>query len=881
MTVTAVVVVVVLVATTLGVTALVRRPLPQVSGSLTVPGLEGEVTVVRDARGVPTVRASTSHDLFLAQGFTHAQDRFFEMDYRRHVTAGRLSELVGANEAALAADKVIRTFGWRRIAEQEWGLLEPSTREYLQAYADGVNAYLATRSAQGLGIEYTVLGLQVQVGEPEPWDPVDSIAWLKAMAWDLRGNFDEELARAQAFAALRDVERVGELFPPYPQQLNAPILTEATRTSNRPDDDARPTARDEAAGEAAGAASDGPRDGAARDQASAPELRLASPAVQRALDAAQSAVDAVPVLLGEGEGVGSNSWVVAGEHTVTGKPFLANDPHLSISAPGIWSQQSLRCTTVGPLCPFDVSGFTFAGLPGVIIGHNAELAWGLTNLGADVTDFFVERLTADDGYLYDGEVLPLEVRHETILVNGAEPVELVVRSTGHGPIISDVYDDLDAVERVPAPRAPLGASNDLAVSLAWTALTPGRTADAVFAFARAATPRDIAEAAALFEVPSQNIVFATVDGQIGYQAPGRIPVRKKLRDAVVPSDGTWPRPGWDPDYDWQGFVDPADMPAVVDPAEGFVVAANQAVHRAGSKPFLAVDWDYGYRSERIRDLLTERLAAGPLTIEDMQEIQVDAHSPYADVLLPWLLPITIGNEFDATGQELLRDWDRSMDVDSAAAVYLAAVWQNLLELTFRDELPESQWPDGGSRWLEVVRGILEDPRSPWWDDRTTVGVEEGRDEILYQALVTARAELTHRLGKEPADWSWGKLHVAAPEHAVLGGAGIPAPVRALVNPAPLGVPGGSSIVNANGWDAADPDGSFHVTTSASMRMVVDLADLDASTWIVMTGTSGHPGSRHYTDQFGAWAKGETFPWPFSPTAVTRAARDTLTLRPSS
>ena len=196
-TVTAVVVVVILVATTLGVTALVRRPLPQVSGALTLPGLEAEVTVTRDARGVPSIRATTARDLFMAQGFTHAQDRFFEMDYRRHVTAGRMSELVGANEAALEADKVIRTFGWRRIAEQEWGLVSQETREYLQSYADGVNAYLATRSAQALGIEYTVLGLQVQVAEPEPWDPIDSLAWLKAMAWDLRGNFDEELARAQ------------------------------------------------------------------------------------------------------------------------------------------------------------------------------------------------------------------------------------------------------------------------------------------------------------------------------------------------------------------------------------------------------------------------------------------------------------------------------------------------------------------------------------------------------------------------------------------------------------------------------------------------------------------------------------------------------------
>ena len=892
-TVTAVVVVVILVATTLGVTALVRRPLPQVSGALTLPGLEAEVTVTRDARGVPSIRATTARDLFMAQGFTHAQDRFFEMDYRRHVTAGRMSELVGANEAALEADKVIRTFGWRRIAEQEWELVSQETREYLQSYADGVNAYLATRSAQALGIEYTVLGLQVQVAEPEPWDPIDSLAWLKAMAWDLRGNFDEELARAQSYAALRDVDRVDELFPAYPEQLNAPIVAPATTASAQRlavDDGAMSPSVDDGStfpsaddGAMSPSADDGAVDDASpsADDGASIDALLGDPALDRAIEAAQRALDAVPALVGHGEGVGSNSFVVAGEHTASGLPLLANDPHLGISAPGIWAQQSLRCATVGPLCPFDVSGFTFAGLPGVIIGHNADLAWGLTNLGADVTDFFVERVTSDGGFLYDDEVLPLEVRNETILVNGGEPVEIEVRSTVHGPIVSDVFDSMDAVERIPVQRPSVVTPASFAVSLAWTALTPGRTADAVFAINRAATAEDIAEAAALFEVPSQNIVFATVDGQIGYQAPGKIPVRRTVRDGSLPSDGTWPRPGWDSRYDWQGFVAPGEMPAIVDPPEGFIVAANQAVIPSGEDPFLTSDWDYGFRSQRIRELLAERIAAGPLEVADMNEIMLDAHSAYADVLVPWLLPITIDNEFDAAGQELLREWDRSMDVDSAAAVYLAAVWQNLLTLTFHDELPSTQWPDGGSRWLEVVRGILEDPRSPWWDDRTTVGVEEGRDEILLRALVSARAELTRRLGKDTADWSWGKLHVAAPEHAVLGGESLPGPIRALVNPRPLGVAGGSSIVNANGWDAADPDGSFHVTWSPSMRMVVDLADLDRSTWVTMTGASGHPGSRHYTDQFTAWAKGETFPWPFSPTAVTRAAQNTLTLRPAS
>ena len=849
--VTAAVVAVVLVATALGVNALVRRPLPRTSGTLDVPGLQAEVLVTRDERGVPTIEASSPHDLFMAQGFVHAQDRFFEMDYRRHLTAGRLSELVGANEEALEADKVVRTFGWRRVAEEEWQILDPAAKEHLQAYADGVNAYLATRNARGLAVEYTVLGLQVEVSEPEPWDPVDSLAWLKAMAWDLRGNYDHELSRAAAYAAVRDVDRVEELFPPYPENLRTPIVTTASSAAARTVD-----------GGDAGLAD-----------------VLGSGALDRAVAAARRAIAAVPRSVGNGAGVGSNSWAVSGEHTATGLPLLANDPHLGISAPGIWAQQTLRCAEVGPACPFEVSGFTFAGFPGVIIGHNADLAWGLTNLGADVTDFFVERLTENGTYLHDGAELPIRVRTETILVNGGEPVEIEVRSTHHGPLVSEVLG-LEAVGRAPVSPLPTVGST-VGVSLAWTALAPGRTAEAVFALNTAATPEDVARAAQLFEVPSQNIVYATVDGQIGYQAPGKIPVRNRVRGATLPSDGTWPRPGWDSAYDWQGFVDPADMPAVVDPGEGFVVAANQAVTPARSRPYLTSDWDYGFRSQRIRDLLTEKIAEGPVTVEDMTEIQLDAHSPYADVLVPWLLAVEVPDAFDRAGQDLLRDWDRSMDVDSAAAVYFAAVWQNLLELTFHDELPQDEWPDGDSRWLEVVRTLLDEPRSPWWDDRTTVGIEEGRDEILLRALVSARAELTQRLGKDPADWTWGKMHLAAPEHPVLGGEGVPGPVRSLVNPAPIGVPGGSSIVNANGWDAADPEGSFRVDWAPSMRMVVDLSDLDASTWVTLTGTSGHPASPHYADQMEAWATGRTFPWPFSKEAVARAAEESLRLLPSS
>ena len=819
----------------------VRRPLPDVQGTQVIDGLGADVEVTRDARGVPTIVADSPYDLFLAQGYVAAQDRLFEMDYRRHVTAGRLAELVGADEAAVAADKVIRTMGWRRVAEQEWDLLEQDTRDHLQAYADGVNAYLEDRDPGSIAMEYTVLGLRVPQDAPEAWDPIDSLAWLKAMAWDLRANYDRELSRAQTYRFVQDVARVEELFPPYPQDRNQPIVT------------------------AADAASD------AFSVASTTDLDLSDAGLQDALASADRALAAVPHLVGEGDGVGSNSWVVAGEHTASGKPILANDPHMGISAPGIWSQVGLRCAEVTDACPFDATGFSLAGLPGVVIGHNGQLAWGLTNMGADVTDFFLERVE-DGEALVDGERTPLDVRTETIEVAGGDDVDIEIRSTRHGPIVSDVLE-LPDVQRAPVPDDAPGLRFE--VALAWTALTPGRTGDAIFAMMTAQDADDVASAATLLEVPAQNIVFATTDGHIGYQAPGRIPVRGAVA-GPVPSDGTWPRPGWDTRYDWQGWVDPATMPRLLDPAEGFVVAANQAVTPLGVGPFLAEDTDYGYRSQRVRDLLTERIQSGrTLDVAAVAELQTDQRSPYAQVLVPALLDVEVEDPFDGVGQQLLRDWDQKMDVDSAGAMYFAAVWAEVLELTFADDLPEGHAPTGDSRWLEVVRGMLDDPTSAWWDDRSTPGVVEGRDDVLARALVSARRQLTAQLGSRTDDWQWGLLHTAAPKHPVLGGDGVPRMLHRLVNPAPQRVGGGSSIVDATSWDAAT--GSYGVTSAPSMRMVVDLGDLDSSTWVNLTGTSGHPASKHYDDQFAAWAQGRQFAWPYSPAAVRADAVDRQTL----
>ncbi len=849
----AAVLVVVLVAGVALATVLVRRPLPDHDAGTTLEILSGEVEVLRDEQGVPHIYADTDTDLFRAQGYVHAQDRFFEMDYRRHVTAGRVSELVGANEAAEAADSVIRTLGWRRVAEQEWDLLDPESRALFEAYAEGVNAYLDEREASQLGMEYTVLGLVTELSEIEPWNPIDSLTWLKAMAWDLSANFDQELGRATAAGALGgDVERVAELYPRYPEEQNLPVLPPAEAVS---------------------------------EEATVEDASWQRDATD-AVESAYAALNASPRLLGEGEGIGSNSFVISGEHTASGEPLLANDPHLSISAPGIWHQVGLHCRETTTLCTFDVAGFDFAGLPGVIIGRNAELSWGLTNLGADVIDFFLERVYDDGTYLRGEERVPLNRRTETISVNGGDNIALSVASTDHGPIVSGILPSTAAAHHTPVPEgSPSPGFGGYAVAMSWTALIPGRTGDAIFALNRATNADEVAAAAALFEVPAQNIVFATAEGDIGYQAPGRVPVRQEVGDGSVPSDGSWPRPGWDGRYDWAGFVPAGDMPRALNPEEGFIVAANQAVQPAGQSPHLTHDWDYGFRAQRLRDLITEAIAEGTaIDAEWAQAAMTDNASPFAEALVPALLAVDVPDPFVQEAVDLLEEWADEgfqQDGDSAAAAYFAAVWANLLELTFIDDLPGVLAPDGGSRWLTVVTRLLEEPTSPWWDDRRTVSVVESRDEILLQALVAARNELTQTLGKNPDDWLWSRLHVAAPQHPVLG-SDVPGLLSWYVNPHEIGVGGGSSIVNATGWNAgAAEDGrrDYSVTAVPSMRMAVEMGDPDSSRWVNFTGVSGHPASEHYDDQLETWAEGGSYQWPFSRAAVEEAATSTATLTP--
>lgn len=855
----AVVLVLALVAGLVTAVVVVRRPWPQTSGEIEISGLEGEVQVVRDDAGIPQVYADSMHDLMLAQGFVHAQDRFFEMDVRRHATAGRLSELFG--EDGLESDLVVRTLGWRQVAEQELTMLRPATRSALDAYAEGVNAYLADRSTSETALEYSLLGITGLDYTPEKWTAVDSIAWLKAMAWDLRGNLEEEIGRALTAAAV-GTEASAELYPSYPFEKHAPVVQQGGLLGDVFDQDVEPTGSD--------------------------LLRRPAPGGRRtvaALAGVRGVLAGVPALLGSGDGIGSNGWVVDGEHTATGAPILANDPHLGISLPGVWSQIGLHCRTVSSECPLDVAGFSFSGVPGVVIGHNADIAWGFTNLSPDVTDLYVERVSGDTWQSGRRE-LPLTTREETIEVRDGDPVEITVRSTAHGPLLTDLVDldeELDAVdladddglvEQVDDLAGADGSAPadgwDVGVSLAWTALDPHPTADALLALDMASDWDSFRAALSDFAVPGQNVVYADREGHIGYQATGMVPIRRPG------NDGRAPAAGWKPDTAWTGRYVPYDaLPTVLDPESGVIATANQAViDPRRYRPHLTDDWDQGYRSTRINELLA---ADDELSVAKMGAIQLDDWSAIGEALTPYLLEVDLPAGYYSDGQRLLRSWNYRQGADSAAAAYFNVVWREVLARTFADELPAALEPDGSDRWFTVVSRILRRAANHWWDDVETDGVVEDRDDILRDAMVAARDELTARQSPNAEEWTWGALHELELRSATLGESGIGI-VEWLFNRGGWEVGGGGSLVNATGWDARD---GYDVVTAPSMRMVVPMDDLDAATWINLTGVSGHAFHPHYTDQTDRWARGETLPWAFSPDAVEAAGEDELTLTPDA
>jgi penicillin amidase len=808
----------------------VRRSFPQLSGELAVAGLEDRVDVHRDELGVPHIYASNEHDLFLAQGYTHAQDRFWQMDFWRHIGSGRLAEMFG--DSQLETDIFLRSLGFDDLAEEEWAGLGSPSREILQAYADGVNAYLDTHSGSEVSLEYAILPLQSSGYEIEPWAPTDTLVWAKVMSWDLAGNFGAEIDRAMLGQELPP-ERVEQLYPSIAAER--PVIVESGQAAL-----AEPAA------------------------AGVPEDVIPD------LMAAGSAADRVLALTGGGfEGIGSNNWVVGGGMTESGLPLLANDTHLAIQMPSIWYENSLHCIETTPDCRLDVVGFSFAGSPGVVIGHNAHHAWGVTNQAADTSDLFIERVNPENPRQYevDGEWVDFEVHTETFEVAGGEEVTSEILVSRHGPVIDGTYIERGAF----AGSSTVDPPDQHAVTLSWKTLEPSTIIEAFIGINLAKSYEEFAEAVTKWDIAPQNLVYADVDGNIAYHATGEIPVRSS-------GDGRYPVPGWTSEYDWVGTVPVEEMPRMLNPPQGFIESANQPVLRPGSTPLIGTDAALGYRASRIQEMILE---SDSHDVESMQEMQMDSRDGGAAVVVPYLIEVDAsGDEKVAAIQERLEEWSTGGDPfqatgrSSGAAVYMA-VWRHLLANTFQDELPEDLWPKGGSRWFEVMEDLLAYPDDPFWDDVTTTRVET-MNEILVASMTDAHAELAELLGEDMGDWMWGALHVATFENQTLGRSGI-GPIEWLFNrTAPARVGGSPDLVNAVGWDT---DESYIVDWVPSQRMVVDLSDLDSSTFVHTTGQSGHAFHANYDSMIEMWVDGEQGPMPWSRAAVEDVTSDTLTLVP--
>jgi penicillin amidase len=778
-----------------------RRAWPKTNGRVRVEGLEAEVTIQRDSWGVPHIYASNRHDLFFAQGYVHAQDRFWQMEFWRRIGQGRLSEILG--ESALGNDRFIRTVGWHRTAAQELELLDEETRSVLASYAEGVSAYISANRGR-LGLEFTILGLTGVKFDPEPWTPRDTITWAKVMAYDLGGNMGAELLRANIAARLGK-DAVDELVPPYRDDY--PVI-------------------------------------------------VPHPLSSETLDAVSEAAYGGQVL-GSGPDIGSNNWVVSGDRTMTGMPLLANDPHLGIQMPSIWYEIGLHCEPVGPDCPINVVGASFASTPGVVIGHNDHIAWGVTNLAPDVQDLFIERVNPEDPnqYEYQGEWLEMEIVREEIKVAGQEePVVLNARITRHGPIINDVAG---------------GEEEDWTfgwqpMALSWTALQPGTLLRSVLLLDQATNWEEFREALSYWDAPSQNFVYADVEGSIGYQAPGRIPIR-------AAGDGSMPVPGWSGEYDWVDTIPFDELPRALNPKEGYIVTANNAVVGPEYPYHLAVDWAPGYRARQIVEFLEED---STISVEDMQVLQGDSSPAWAEDILPFVTSLSSDEPRLQEALDLLQAWDGRAGRDSAAAALFEAFRLQVVDLTFGDELGDSLLRKCRGSLVVALTDIMPDAASDWFDNTGTLEAET-RDEILLWALEEAVTEMTESLGKDMNQWRWGELHTATFENQSLGQSGI-GPVEAIFNRGPVSVDGTMATINNTGYRPSQPYG---VAAVPSYRQIVDLEDWTRSVSIHTTGQSGHPYHKHYDDMIDPWRNIEYHPMLWDRADVEADAEGTLVLRP--
>jgi len=782
---------------------------PQINGTLRVPGLKAQVEIVRDTMGVPHIYAHNADDLFFAQGYVHAQDRLWQMEYNRRVGHATLSDVLGA--AAISYDRFLRTLGLARAARADYAALSPDDRRPLEAYARGVNAFIE-QNRNNLPIEFTLLGYT-----PAPWEPVDTIVWGKVMGYQLSGSYEGDLFRHQILQILGEA-KLKELLPPYPAEGPFVVPPEAREYKSAMTNE--PMTNEQMASV----------------QIGAPEWK----AIARLEDLLP-----LPHL-----GIGSNNWVIGGKKSATGKPILANDPHLSIQMPSIWYVNGLHCIIKTKDCPYNVVGFSFPAAPGVIIGYNDRIAWGVTTSVVDVADLYVEKINPQNPnqYEYQGKWLDFEIVEEPIKVKGVVSETLTIKISRHGPIITPI---------LPGITEPLAYQ--------WTGLRErSRLFESVLRINRAQNWDEFRDALKLWDAPSQNFVYADVDGNIGYQLPGKIPMRAR-------GNGMFPVPGWSGEYEWTGYIPFDELPSVLNPPTHFMASANNCIVPATYKYWLSYDCAAPFRQQRIVDLIK---AKDKLTLDDVAAIQKDTYSTPEARLKTFLATLTPEGLVQARALEYVKTWDGYLTIDTVGGTLAAVTLQRAIRNTFSDDLDADLFRAYLTRsdyHQRVLLSLLDQPNSLWWDDRKTSQLET-RDVILQKSFAEAVEWLSKNYGDTPVEWKWGRLHTATFNHTL----GSVQPLNLLLNVGPLPAAGGEATVMRMGFRANVP---FPVTSVASMRMIVDLGNLANSRYIHTTGQSGHPLHKHYSDMVLLWRDGAYLPMLFERAMIEPRREGTLVLTP--
>lgn len=773
--------------------------LPATHGTRRVAGLSAPVEILRDEHGIPHVRAATEADALFGLGVVHAEDRLWQMEFQRRLGWGRLAEVLGAR--ALPTDRLLRTLGLGRAAAQAVEALSPQGRGLLGAYAAGINAVIAERGRHRLPIEFTLLGVT-----PEPFTPADVLLWSKVMALNLSTNYRDELLRAR-IAARVGLDGAGALMPAYSEEW--PVILPRGMQPGVPAFLPPVSSR---------SLPDGWPERVARLAPGIPE----SPHVTGALAA-------------------SNNWVVSGPRSVTGKPLLANDPHLAARLPSTWYLAHLEGGRLNAI------GATLPGTPGIVIGHNARIAWGVTNLMADVQDLYVERLNASGEAEYQGEWEPLRLVRETIAVKGAPDVPIAVRYTRHGPILSDAF------EHPPAE----------ALALRWTALdADDTTLDAFMGVMLAGNWDEFTLALSAYRAPIQNWVYADVDGNIGYLAPGRLPVRRA-------GDGTLPVPGWVADYEWDGFVPEADWPRAFNPPEGLVATANNRALPEGHPYHITTNWEPGYRAQRVLERL---FATDRLSVEDFGRLQADVQSAQVPAVLPWMLRhVAPADEPSRRALERLREWDGRFTRDSVGAPIYVHWYARAVRGVWEDDLGDRLWEDYERlpHWIgKAAHRLSRQHEAAWCDDRRTEATETCAD-VLSRALSLAVEDMQLAYGtRDESRWTWGRANVVTFAHLPLDADTL---LRRVFSRRAEHVGHTFTVTPTMRVDGQ--------TVVSSYRQILDLADWDRSLFIHPLGQSGQLLSRHSNDLHARWRAVEYVPMRFSREAVDAGTRSRMRLEP--